>query len=95
MKQKSEWYHIAENEIIMAECVECGMTFDTDEEIGNCEECGSNEIIYETGNEGMDCDLCGDMFDFEERATYYFGNNKDAHDRICVECYEKIDSEDE
>lgn len=82
--QKND-FHFEEDYIIGIECDQCGYT-DTDE-TDCCPDCGSEEIINETGHEECDCAICGAPFDMWEDG---YRNEKNGK-LICCDCYNNLE----
>ena len=84
-KQNFTW---EEDEIVNAECEECGC-IEEDETVcedGICCECGGN-LMINTIHESCQCDFCGCLIDMWDGA--YRGNESDDT-LICKDCYEEL-----
>ena len=71
--------------IISTECQNCGAILD--DEVFECEECGSTDVIFETAHEGMECVICGNTLDCDESA---YRHDK-TDDIICNSCYNNLE----
>ena len=83
-----EQLEFEEDEILDAECEECGHHMEgLDEEPEECEECGSTEIIPTTRHENTECERCGHYFDPWEDA---YVDKDNLTDFYCEDCYEEL-----
>lgn len=65
-----------ESEIILGICEDCGESFDN--EVDECTNCGSENIINEWNWEGVECGLgCGAVGDCDERHGYFEVSGED------------------
>lgn len=100
-KQKTSFYILYENENFLFECTDCNHTWDcTDDFVDeDCPECDSSDVIAHNATEGLKCGICKDFLPDEVFDLVYAGKNRavssgDAHQYICVECYKKLEEQE-
>lgn len=74
-----------EDFVIECVCDECGHVHK--DEVFNCNECGSEELLNETSHEGMLCSICGGYIDMW--TDLYV--NGDIY--VCENCYDNFELE--
>jgi len=84
-KYNKEDFTEYEQEVINAECGECGHF--EEEEVGECSECGSGDIVLEWGMEGIECSGCKEEFEPDED---FYAHDKEMNVAICIDCYDKL-----
>lgn len=82
-------FHLEKDEILESECAECGLIHL--EEVFECENCGSNNLLDTTSHEDCQCKLCKIMIDMWEDAYRCIDN---PYMLICEDCYSKLPEEE-
>lgn len=80
------------DEVDEVECKDCGYLYR--DERGVCGDCGSDNLIITTINEGCHCQICNRTFDAFENSweAEYEVNEKYTYAvTICEECYEDLE----
>lgn len=83
--RKEDFFYV-EDEVMTQECVECGHVYeesDYGEELADCPNCGSRELMNTTYHEGRECAICNKYFD---TWTDGFTKKDDESIIICEDC---------
>lgn len=91
IKYNIEDFNLENDEIIGIECKDCGEYSEDSNSLQNetCGSCGSNDVIFTTSHEGLECFKCHHTFDMFEEC---YANQ----DRLlmCKYCYDKENNYD-
>lgn len=86
-KEDFQTFELEEDYIIQADCEDCGESYE--EEVEECEVCGSDDIVNETSHEGLRCEPCQQYFDRWDNIM--LGRVGEEPVAICDACYEKLE----